>query len=294
MGERIDEGPGDTDPGARVSGGHRGAVVVGAAGLGLVGLLLVGYGLLALRLNWFPFHSAVGREVSLDDARRRFLEDRVDEDGGARPFTPAEGVYRYEGRGSESLSSPPRTQPEGPRIPGTVTYRPDGCWDLRLDYSTNHWRLWKFCASADALEQVGSRVFQRWDFGSFAVENLSTMACAPPGVVLEASMAVGDEWTSECRGENTQISGTTVSTGTHRLVANETLRIDGVEVEVAHFRDERIVSGAQSGTEEFDFWLRADGLLVKGIQRISVDSDSPLGKVTYTQESAFALVRAVP
>jgi hypothetical protein len=293
MAETTDDRSGHADPEGRTSAGHRGAVVVGAVVLGLVGVLLVGYGLLALRLNWFPFHSASPREVSLDDARRRFLEERVG-DGGSRPFTPPEGVYRYEGTGSESLSNPPRTQPEGPRVPGTVTWRPDGCWDFRLDYSTNHWRLWSFCASADALVQVGSRVSQRWDFGTFAVENLTTMTCAPPGVILEATMVVGDEWTSECRGENTQISGTTISTGTHRLVATETLRIAGTEVEANHFRDDRVVSGAQSGTEQFDFWLRGDGLLLKGTQRISVDSDSPLGKVTYTQESAFSLVSALP
>jgi len=269
-------------------------VLAGGVLLGLSGLLIVGYGLLALRLNWFPFHSAAPREVSLDEARKRYLEDRVDGEDLARPFTPPEGVYRYEGSGSESLSNPPRTQLEGPLVPGTVTHRPDGCWNFRLDYSTNHWRRWSFCADPDRLVEVGNLVSQRWDFGSFAVENLATMTCDPPGVILEAQMVVGQEWTSECRGGNSQVSGTTISTGRHRLLAIEKLTIGGAEVDASHFRDDRVVSGAQSGTEQFDFWLAEDGLLLKGVQRISVDSDSPLGKVTYTQESAFTLVRRLP
>ena len=141
---------------------------------------------------------------------------------------------------------------------------------------------------------MGTRVSQRWDFGSFAIENLATMRCKPPAVVMTTEMEVGDEWESECRGDNTQISGTTVSTGTHRLLAVEQLEIGGVPVEAFHFRDERTVSDAQSGVERFDVWLDRSGLLLKVDQRIEIESGSPLGNVTYTQESALTLVSTVP
>ena len=66
------------------------------------------------------------------------------------------------------------------------------------------------------------------------------------------------------------------------------------EVDAFRFHDERTVSGAQTGTEMFDFWLAADGLPLQGRQRIQVTSDSPIGKVTYSQQSEFSLARSVP
>lgn len=257
------------------------------AGVVLVALLGAAVGTFA-----YLWSRSDARPVSLDEARRRFLEERVGRGSAAGPFTPPEGVYAYTGSGSEHLSSPPKSQSEGPEMPGTVRHGADGCWSFRLDYSTNHWREWRFCADADGLRQHGSTVFQRWDFVVSSVDNTTVMRCQPPAVVLEADMAPGDEWESTCRGESTAISGETVSTGTHRFVGRETLRVGGRAVETMRFRDDRVVSGAQTGTETFDLWLADDGLVVQGRQRIVVDSDSPIGQVTYTQEGEFRLVSA--
>jgi len=230
--------------------------------------------------------------VSLAEARRRFLERRVGELGAASTYRPAEGVYSYSGSGSESLSSPspPKSQTEGPEMPGTVSHGSGGCWTFRLDYSSNHWRKWKFCADADGLHEVGNRVFQRWDFVVRSIDNLAVMTCDPPAVVIERGMQPGDEWESECRGSNSQIAGTTISSGTHRFVGREPVEVAGTTVEALHLRDHRVVSGAQSGTEDFDLWLTEQGLALQGRQRIVVESDSPLGRITYTQEGAFVLV----
>jgi hypothetical protein len=272
---------------------RRAGLVLGA--LALVVLVVAGYGFLALRENWFPFHSDSPREVSASEARRRFREHGASGSGGAQAFTPAAGVYGYRGSGSESLSNPRRSQSEGPSIPGTVTHRSNGCWRLRLDYSSNHYRRWDFCVRKGTLVEVGYRVWQRWDFGSFAIDNLSSLVCEPPAVVLEAGMTDGEKWPADCRGDSTMISGTTISTGTHRLVGTEKVDVGGAEVDAFHFRDDRTVSGVQSGTEHFDFWLAADGLLLKGAQRIEVESGgSPLGNVTYTQQSGFSLTSMSP
>lgn len=270
----------------------RAGLVVGA--VALLALVAAGYGFVALHENWFPFHSDLPREVSASEARRRF-RDQQTPTGGAQVFTPAEGVYEYHGSGSEALSSPARSQPEGPSIPGTVTHRSNGCWRLRLDYSSNHYRRWDFCVRKGTLVEVGNRVWQRWDFGSFAIDNLSSLACEPPAVVLAAKMTDGEKWPADCRGDSTQISGTTISKGTHRFVGTEKVEVGGSEVDAFHFRDDRTVSGAQSGTEHFDFWLSADGLPLKGAQRIEVESGgSPLGNVTYTQQGEFSLTSLSP
>jgi hypothetical protein len=213
---------------------------------------------------------------------------------GSLPFIPTPGVYEYQGSGTETLSNPPRSQPEGPLVPGTVTLGADGCWTQRLDYSTNHYREWDYCATDTELTQTGTRVSQRWDFGSFGIENLSTIECRPPGVVMTAGMAIGDEWRSTCRGDNTQTSGTTVSVGAHRLIGVEQLDVGGTRVEAFHFRDARTVSEAQKGTEDFDMWFDRSGLLLKVTQRIEIESSSPLGNVTYTQQSEFSLVSTTP
>lgn len=278
----------------RLFSGHRGSIAVVVGSVALLGALLAGYGLLALRENWFPFHSTPPRAVTLGEARERFHQKGGTDGRAGAPFMPAAGVYEYRGEGSERLSSPPRDQPEGPSLPGTVIPGADGCWQFRLDYSSNHFRTWDFCTTTTSLVEVGNVVSQRWDFGSFAVENVTTMTCDPPAVILERQMTVGSEWRGDCRGTNTEISGTTISEGTHRFVGVEQRTVDGVAVEVLHFRDRRTVSGSQTGTERFDFWLTEQGLPVRGRQRIVVDSGSPLGRVTYHQRSAFSLVSTSP
>ncbi len=233
------------------------------------------------------------RPVSLAEARRRYLAGETG-DAAAGIYTPRAGVYAYTGSGSEELSTPPKSQSEGPEMPGTVRHTGQGCWTFRLDYSTNSWRTWRYCADAGGLRETGSRVYQRWDFVFTTVDNLAVVRCRPAAVVIETGMRPGAEWESECTGENSAIAGTTVTTGTHRFVGREPVEVDGRTVDTLHFRDDRVVSGAQRGTEEFDLWLTDDGLLVRGRQRIVVDSDSPLGNVTYTQEGTFSLVSALP
>lgn len=232
--------------------------------------------------------------VSISEAQRRFDKRRDGADSGALLYTPAEGVYEYRGQGSEHLSSPPKSQSEGPQIPGTVTHLANDCWTLRMDYSSNHWREWTFCVHDEQLTEVSNRVFQRWDFVVNSIDNLAEMTCDPPSLILGPDMRVGEGFPATCSGTNTAISGTTTSSGTHRLVNTEARRVGGVAVDTFHFHDDRVVSGGQTGTERFDFWLTDRGLLVKGTQRIQVDSDSPIGDVTYTQESAFVLVSLVP
>lgn len=262
-----------------------------------LGWTLLGAGILvagAIGVFAYLWTHSDARPVSLDEARRRFLEDRVTNEDPAGPRTPPAGVYQYTGSGSEELSTPPKSQTEGPEIPGTIQHREGGCWTFRLDYSTNHWRRWEFCGDADGLRERGSRVYQRWDFVVSSVDNLAIMRCRPAAVLIGPDMEPGDTWTHTCHGTNSAIAGETVTTTERRFVGRETLRVGGSSVEALHFRDRGVVSGAQSGSEEFDLWLRDDGLVLQGRQRIVIDSDSPIGNITYTQQGAFALVSTDP
>lgn len=234
------------------------------------------------------------RPVSLDDARRRFLERRLDPGGPDGPYTPAEGVYAYRGTGSESLSSPPKSQTEGPEMPGTVTHGADGCYSFRLDYSTNHYRIWDLCADATGLRETGGTVFQRWDFVVSTIDTLEQTRCDPPALVIGPDLEIGDRWESRCVGDNSAIDGRTVTDTVHRVVGRDRIRVGGEVLDTVHLRNRAVVSDAQSGTDELDLWITDSGLIVRGRQRIVVRSDSPIGKVTYTQQGEFSLVSALP
>lgn len=260
----------------------------------LTGLALVV--VLAAALGGFAYlwSRSGARPVDLDNARRRFLEERVASEGPDGPYTPPEGVYVYRGSGSESLSSPPKSQAEGPEMPGTVTHGTDGCYAFRLDYSTNHYRVWNLCADETGLRETGGSVFQKWDFVVSTIDTLAQTRCAPPAVVIAADMVPGDRWESRCEGDNSAISGTTVTDSVHRFVGWDRVRVGDDRLDAMHLRRRAAISGAQIGTESFDLWITGDGLIVKGRQRIVLDSDSPIGKVTYTQAGEFSLVRATP
>ncbi len=71
---------------------------------------------------------------------------------------PTQGIYSYRGSGTEAISVPPKSQSEGPELPGTVIDRPRGCFEFRLDYSSDHWQSWTYCAWHGGL-------VTRWWFG---------------------------------------------------------------------------------------------------------------------------------
>jgi hypothetical protein len=94
------------------------------------------------------------RPVSMSQAISHFHSD-PSADPGAHP---PPGVYSYQGTGTDSLSLPPLSQAEGPTLPGTVELQSDGCWSFRIDYSTNHWQSWTYCARPTGLVETGGLV----------------------------------------------------------------------------------------------------------------------------------------
>ena len=233
-----------------------------------------------------------------DDARPvsvREAEQRLDgKPGGGSAFVPAEGVYQYTGSGSEALSTPPKSQAEGPTMPATVIHHPHGCWTFRIDYSTNHWQDWRFCVRDGQLLEEGGRTFQRWDFVVSSIENTSTFVCAPPIVVLRPDMVPGETWPQSCAGTNTTVGGTTVSSGDIRFIGVESLEVGGTAVDAFHFVQPRTISGAQRGEENTELWLAPNGLPLRNQRRVVINSDSPIGTITYTEDGMFSLTSLEP
>jgi hypothetical protein len=250
-------------------------------------VLLVGAGIGVFAYLW---QRDDARPVSVREAEQR-LDGKA---GGGSVFVPAEGVYEYTGSGSEALSVPPKSQAEGPEMPATVIHRAHGCWTFRIDYSTNHWQDWRYCARGGRLVEEGGRTFQRWDFVVNTIENTSTFVCEPPIVVLRSDMVPGETWQQSCAGTNTSVSGTTVSSGEIRFVGVEPLDVGGTTVDALHFVQPRTISGAQHGEENSELWFAPNGLPLRNQRHIVIDSDSPIGTITYTEDGSFTLTSLEP
>ncbi len=268
--------PRPTEP-ARHRRGRRWLLAAGAA---LVAVVAAGLAL-TLRDN--------ARPVTVDEARERTTSTSpgVDDDAAVRP---AAGVYRYEGTGTEELSTPPLSQSQGPTMPATVEWLDDGCWSFRIDYSSNHWQSWDYCPEGDVVAETSGSTWQRWMIGATAITNLSTFDCEPGSVVVALDAAPDDEWQGRCTGTNEAISGETVSQGPDRFVGEEVVEVDGVGVRTQHFVSERTMSGAQVGTDRSDVWFQVGtGLPVRNRRSISAATDTPVGSSTYTEVGEFQL-----
>lgn len=206
---------------------------------------------------------------------------------------PAFGVYTAHGEGRERLSFQTTEQRMGPTMPVTVSLSGSDCFKMRIDYNANHWQTWNYCWREGSLIDTGGEVFQRFDLVVVAPESLSITTC-DPAVVLRPGMEVGDEWTQSCA---IQASGTgpSSSSGPHRYLGDEMVRVGGEDVLTRHVRDERTFTGAQSGTGRTDLWLDArTGLPVRAEWDLRVDSPSPLGTITYTESGSWTLDSLTP
>jgi hypothetical protein len=231
------------------------------------------------------------RPVSIDQAIDRYHPAPAADPG----IHPSPGVYEYQGTGTDSLSLPPLSQAEGPTLPGTVEVKADGCWSFRIDYSTNHWQLWNYCARSSGLAQTGGQVWQRWMIGPIAETNLSTLRCTPGLVSIPAEPVPDKVWPARCTGTSTQIHGTLVSVGATRFLGQPVLTIAGHKVRSVHVEVQWRLSGPQVGTEHDDLWFDArSGLPLKNRRTIHVRTDTPFGTSDYTEDGAFMLRSLTP
>jgi len=236
--------------------------------------------------------SGGSRPVTVDEAKERVASTVPV--GAPVAGVPGAGVYLYAGSGREELDKPPKQQAQGPTMPATVTLEADGCWTFRIDYSTGHWQSWRYCNRDGALVELGGETFERWDFGFFTVDNVSTFVCED-AVVVRPGMTAGARWEQRCTGTSTEVGGPTGNAGPFTYVGPEVVDVGGTPVPAHRFHGERVLSGAQSGTETTEQWFAvADGMPLRNERRIEVRSDSPIGTVTYTETGDFTLASLAP
>ena len=267
---------------------HRTALIVTAA---IVTVLVVGAGFFVYTWNHSGPHELAG--ITAYQRFRSGATGLVADPGKLRPH---EGVYSYTGSGNERVSLPPKSQVEGPRIPGTVSYRPDGCWVLRLDYSDSHWQNSTYCPRDGNLVEVARAGWYRWNFIALVIADTATFTCTPPEMAIPSRLVVGQRFAFACTGKNDPIdTGVVTMTGTNRYVGPETLRIGGRAVPTLHFREVATFGGGQTGTNVADTWFSTiDGLPVRGTWRTVVTSPTLVGASTLTGSGSFDLASLTP
>ncbi len=234
-------------------------------------------------------------EVSTSAAQRRFAASSSTQPARAGVLQPPAGVYVYRGSGSEHLSLPPKSQGQGPNLPGTVTHRSDGCWTLRIDFSTQHWQTWNYCPRDGGLIETGGETWERWDFVVTSYDSTSTFTCDPASVVIRAGMRAGDAWEQRCRGTSSGTKGDAVSAGTFTFVGAEEVVVGADRVPAYHFRQERTLSGNQTGTQTADLWFAVkDGLPLRNDRTVDIRTDTVVGASTYTEHGSFQLTSLQP
>ena len=259
----------------------------------LVAAALIGGGWLWLRRD-------TAQPVSIDDALDRLEQSPTQPSSSSAttlsdaPTRPAPGVYRYTGSGQEKLSVPPLSQSQGPTIPATVEHLDDGCWSIRFDYSTNHWQSWTYCPNGTDLVETGGESWQRWMVGATAITNLTSATC-DQSMVLPADRRPNQVWQASCVVTNESVSGEALSAGPYTFLGEEDIDVDGATVRASRFLRERTITGAQEGTERSDVWFAVEtGLPLRNERVVQVETDTPVGTSTYTEEARFDLASLDP
>jgi hypothetical protein len=119
--------------------------------------------------------------------------------------------------------------------------------------------------------------------------------CEPPGQAVRLDARPGQRWEQSCTGPSATRGTSVTSSGTDELVGEETLRIEGEQVPVLHYRTVRDLTGDQTGHEENELWYHArTGLMVKTIRDVRVASPSPIGDVIYEESGELVLTSLEP
>jgi len=289
--QASNEGPhGQQDPSSQdvnLRHRHRRRWVLAELGVAVV----VGVG--AFAVLWF---NSGAHQLPLSVAYQRFRPDTSGGKYAHEALRPPQGVYQYSGSGTEHLSLPPKTQYEGPVIPGTVTYLPDGCWSFRLDYSDSHWQSTTYCPRNSALLTTARGGWYRWNFVAFSVADTSTYSCTPAEVAVPAVLVVGVRHSFSCRGSNHPLSLPPVTmSGFVEYLGSHSVVVQGHPLQALHLREVATFSGGQTGTNLADTWFEVGtGLPLSGTWSTKVRTPSPFGTSTLTASGRFSLSRFAP
>lgn len=292
MSEPPQSGPSDTaehaepaeEPARRWYQHPRRVALAAVVTLVLVGLGTAGY----------LWTTRGAEEVRVSDRIREYRE-AAGSDQPSEFLRPATGVYTYEATGTESLSVLGLEQQWGPTMPATVTRQGDDCWTLRIDFSDQHWSENRYCPADEVLKGPGGRSYQGFDLGATVVGEVSVFTCDPESEVIRVEADPDDSWPASCDGASEGGTTSVTSAGTNTFVGIEELTIGGETIAAFHYREDRDLTGSQTGLGTTDNWYSVtDGMLLRSRRTNTVTSPSPIGDVVYEESGEFTLSSLEP
>jgi hypothetical protein len=257
--------------------------------LGIVVVVLAGGGTFAYLWSRSGAHA-----VSSSEAIERFRHQ--DPNGSNSVVGPLPGVYAYRGTGIETISVTPKSQSEGPGMPGTVVRRPGGCFDFRLDFSDHHRQSWDDCVHDAALVSPTRGGYYNWGFVAFHVDDTSTFACQPVVTTVPDPIVPGAASEVACTGSNDNLStGPVIMRGTPTLVRSGDIRVGSQTLAAVLVSEHVTFSKGQSGSNATSTWFAVStGLPLRGTWHTRVSTTSPVGISTLDAHGDFALSSATP
>ena len=259
--------------------------------VGLFVVVVVGAGVVGARYVFRDRPDPKSVDAAVDDYRRGSAPTSS---AGASVRLPAAGVYELSGSGRETISFPPNSQDDGATMPGSVERLPGNCFRWRVDYNEAHWHQWDFCRDGEDLLLGTQKNSQRWDFGSIKVENVGDFLCDPPQR-YPIGAPTGTVTTGTCSGTNTAVPGTSQTDDRTEVIGPEKLRIGSATVAAVHLRQSDTLTGAQTGDNTVDWWFDPrTGLPLRAVRSYRLDTASPVGTITYTEEGQWQLTDLEP
>jgi hypothetical protein len=227
--------------------------------------------------------------------------------GEYEPYRPPVGAYSFSGKKemSETFStggadggSTGNALPQsfGPSFVGTVTARPDRCWEFFIDHdpgvASKNWERVIFCPSDGNLLKREQTVYTE----VVSIGNTTSVACNPPNAYIRSSMNPGDTWNIVCSGTNT-VAGFFQAFGTYQFVGREDEMVAGRSVSANHFTETRTIEGDDyGGTQITEWWFRTtDALPLRLIHDVNVTVlGTPLGDDLHVDKTEWSVNAVEP
>jgi hypothetical protein len=215
--------------------------------------------------------------VSIQEVLQRFHE-------GERASGELDGVYLYATRGAESVDAlggarhryPAKTTITALTVPCGVSLQ----WEA-LEARSSTWTL---CATRRGIE------LQTWDLVHrfFGQTDRTGYACGGT-VLVPAQRAAGGPTAFRCRSDSGRQAGEA------RVVGIEQVAVAGARLKAVHVRTVARVTGGDSGTETFDWWLdERTGLPLRIAFASRTSRPFLIGDVHYREEAELRLLSTTP
>jgi len=197
---------------------------------------------------------------------------------------PALGVYRYRTSGQESVDVLGGAHHAYP-AETTVTVTSDGCGvRLRWDALRERRDEWRLCATPTGITEAWALQYHEF----FKQPDPEALVCPADTLLLPREPRAGATWAAACTlAKDPEPQQFTV-------VGTESIEVGGTMVPTVHVRQAVQTNVAMYEHTVNDWWLRADGLPVRGVETKVSKSPSPIGAVTYREQYRIDVEATAP